>query len=262
MHKKIIPFLLTFFLIFSSIPVSAYDAADEAKVVHAIKQREVSIRDVSASTQDLIGLKYRYPELFWANGLWQAYDDTVCISYPSNLRSGTIKKMRKRLNRKVKKIKRSIPKSLNKTKKVLAIFDYVATHTTYSLEADMAGTAYGALVNGKATCNGYTKTVALLLNKFGIKNGVMVSEKANHAWNVVYINGKWYHMDVTWADNDQNGINHDYFLMSEKKMFSLDNRRKDMVYYGHFNAPYKKSKNTKRGFWNETISSYYRKIKK
>ena len=58
MHKKIIPFLLTFFLIFSSIPVSAYDAADEAKVVRAIKQREVSIRNVSASTQDLIGVNY------------------------------------------------------------------------------------------------------------------------------------------------------------------------------------------------------------
>lgn len=192
MHKKIIPFLLTFFLIFSSIPVSAYDAADEAKVVHAIKQREVSIRDVSASVKDLTGLRYRHPELFWPGAIWQGNNDTVCIVYPSNLKSGNIKRMQTKLNRKVKKIKKSIPKSLNKTKKVLAIFDYVCTHTTYRLHGEEVNNAYGVLVNGKALCDGYTKAIALLLNEFGIKNGVMVSRKANHAWNVVYIGGKWY----------------------------------------------------------------------
>ena len=30
--------------------------------------------------------------------------------------------------------------------------------------------------------------------------GYVSSEAANHAWNAVYLNNQWYHMDATWDD--------------------------------------------------------------
>ncbi|OUO24496.1 hypothetical protein B5F87_19835 [Eubacterium sp. An3] len=101
----------------------------------------------------------------------------------------------------------------------------------------------------------------LFLNEFGIKNGVMVSEKANHAWNVVRIGGRWYHLDATWGDMEQYGIDHDYFLIPERKLFRIDKNRKDMVYYGHFGVSYKPTKKGKTGFWKHSQASYYKKKK-
>lgn len=261
MHKKTISFLFVLFLIFSSISVSAYDISDEEKVIQVVKQRGYTIPGVSASMRDLTGFKYRHPEIFWTDMIWQGNTDTVCITYPMDQSSKKVQQMQKRLSRKVKKIKKSIPKTLNKTKKTLAIFDYVATHTTYTLEGENVSTAYGALVEGHALCDGYTKAVALLLNEFGIKNGVMVSEKANHAWNVVRIGGRWYHLDATWGDMEQYGIDHDYFLIPERKLFRIDKNRKDMVYYGHFGVSYKPTKKGKTGFWKHSQASYYKKKK-
>ncbi len=262
MYKKIIPFLFLFLFTFSSVPVSAYGIAEEEQIIQTVNQRGYTVPGISASTTELTGLKYRHPEIFWTGMIWQRDADTVCISYPTNTTQEKVEQMQKKLNRKVKKIKKSIPKTLNKTKKVLAIFDYVATHTTYTLEGENVATAYGALVEGHALCDGYTKAVALLLNEFGIKNGVMVSEKANHAWNVVCIGGKWYHLDATWGDMERYGIDHDYFLVTERKLFRLDKNRKDMVYYGHFGVSYKPAKKSKSGFWKRSPESYYKKIKK
>ena len=262
MHKKIISFLLVLFLVFSSVSVSAYDISDEAKIIQTVKQRGDCVENISATMTDLTGLKYRHPEIFWADMIWQRDADTVCIAYPTNLNQEKLKQMQKKLNRKVKKIKKSIPKTLNKTKKVLAIFDYVATHITYTAEGENVATAYGALVEGRALCDGYTKAVALLLNEFGIKNGVMVSEKSNHAWNVVCIGGKWFHLDATWGDMEKYGIDHDYFVISERRLFRLDKSRRDMVYYGQLGIPYKAAKKGKAGFWNNSQDSYYKKIKK
>lgn len=90
----------------------------------------------------------------------------------------------------------------------------------------------------------------------------MVSEKSNHAWNVVCIGGKWFHLDATWGDMEKYGIDHDYFLISERKLFRLDKSRRDMVYYGQLGIPYKASKKGKAGFWNYSQDSYYKKIKK
>lgn len=82
MHKKTISFLFVLFLIFSSISVSAYDISDEEKVIQVVKQRGYTIPGVSASMRDLTGFKYRHPEIFWTDMIWQGNTDTVCITYP------------------------------------------------------------------------------------------------------------------------------------------------------------------------------------
>ena len=58
------------------------------------------------------------------------------------------------------------------------------------------------------------------------------SQNINHAWNIVKVNGKWYHVDATWDDPvwDMPGrSNHDYFLVSFDTMNknTLTNHTKD-----------------------------------
>ncbi len=59
---------------------------------------------------------------------------------------------------------------------------------------DVAHTAYGALVDGSAVCDGYATAFKMLLNKAGIDSEVVsgLGNGGGHAWNVVriYRNGK------------------------------------------------------------------------
>ena len=71
-----------------------------------------------------------------------------------------------------------------------------------------AYSAYGALVEGKAVCEGYAKAMQLLLQESDIPatlvTGTAKENNESHMWNLVTINGKNYHLDPTWNDNNDN----------------------------------------------------------
>ena len=81
-------------------------------------------------------------------------------------------------------------------------------------------------MNNLATCNGYTDAAALLLDRLNIQN-LKISNN-NHIWNLVYIDNKWVHMDLTWDDPvvpnnpDKNILQHDYFLKTTVEFEKLN----------------------------------------
>lgn len=101
--------------------------------------------------------------------------------------------------------------------KELFIHDFVVEKCEY---VDKTGgtysSAYGCLVEGKASCEGYAKAVKYLLDAEGIENYLAVgtteggapSESTGHAWNIVKIDDGYYHLDVTW--NDPEGDSEDF----------------------------------------------------
>ena len=65
--------------------------------------------------------------------------------------------------------------------------------------------AYGALIHKKAVCDGFSSAFALLAQKLGFECMMVVGRSAyaaasftEHAWNVIKIKRKYYHMDLTW----------------------------------------------------------------
>lgn len=91
----------------------------------------------------------------------------------------------------------------------LLLHDALTKRVTYQ-EGDNAHNAYGALVKGKAVCEGYARAFQYLLYQSGIQcliaEGTSVSPftglTEGHAWNVVRIGGQYYHIDPTWDDTD------------------------------------------------------------
>ena len=86
-----------------------------------------------------------------------------------------------------------------------------------------ARSAYSVLVDHQAVCAGYVMAYRYLLDAAGIQSEEVISDKMNHCWNYVKLNGHWYHVDVTWDDlNRKNGGEDDviykYFLLSDKAM--------------------------------------------
>lgn len=91
----------------------------------------------------------------------------------------------------------------------LEIHDYIVEKCKYRLEKDefVYSSSYGALVNGEAACEGYSKAAKLLFDMAGIESAVVSGISSNneesegpHMWNAVKINGDFYHLDCTWDD--------------------------------------------------------------
>lgn len=71
-------------------------------------------------------------------------------------------------------------------------------------ESDTSGlysdNVYGALYDKKALCEGYSKAFSYLCTRANIENMIVTGKtgSTDHMWNMVKIEGNWYHVDVTW----------------------------------------------------------------
>ena len=82
---------------------------------------------------------------------------------------------------------------------------------------------YAAFVEKQGVCDGFTKAMQILLDRFDIES-ILVSGKLgdqNHAWNMVKIEDSWYHMDITSDKSIKTGTNfgiHSYFNISTNQI--------------------------------------------
>lgn len=109
--------------------------------------------------------------------------------------------------------------------KIKAIHDYLSSHIRYA-EANEDGlfdyhthTAYGAFIDGLAVCDGYAEAFKYLLDKVNINNVLIFGEgessgdlvgAVNHAWNLIQVDGVYYHYDLTWNDLESS-ISYQYY---------------------------------------------------
>lgn len=107
--------------------------------------------------------------------------------------------------------------------KELYFHDRICENTEYTPNDSQAVgySAYDALVQGRAVCEGYARAMQLLLNRAEIPNYLVTGigtqtegTSEGHMWNVVTVLGENYYLDVTWDDMDKNHDNrysHTYF---------------------------------------------------
>ena len=110
--------------------------------------------------------------------------------------------------------------------KVQAIYDWITRNVRYdyaNLGNDsylLQYTAYAAVINRTAVCNGYASLFYRLANDAGIDCRFITGTAGGyHAWNIVRMdNGKYYCLDATW---DEGQTNYRYFLKGTTE-FSQD----------------------------------------
>ena len=147
----------------------------------------------------------------------------------------------KAINKKIDEIyKNIITNDMDAYTKILTIHDYIINNTKYDVERNNQGEsnyhsyiAYGPLIEGYATCNGYTDAMALFLEKMNIPNfkvAMTPEENSNtegHVWNAVYLNNQWVHLDLTWDDpvssDGTDYLQHKYFLITTTQLEEADN---------------------------------------
>lgn len=95
--------------------------------------------------------------------------------------------------------------------------------------------ATGPLIDGIALCSGYSDAMKIYLDKLGVPNYKI--SNSNHIWNLVNLDGKWLHLDLTWDDpvtsDGSNILLHRFFLITTDELYKLDNsgHNFDLTYY-------------------------------
>ncbi len=141
--------------------------------------------------------------------------------------------------------------ALSDTEKALLLHDRLAIWNEYDYVTSsvIKHTAYGAFANRASVCQGYAMAYMYLLSRAGIESYYCSSDTLNHGWNIVIINNKPYHVDVTWDDrawgSDGRGfigrVDHDNFLRSTAGIretghtaYDFDTSPSDTAYDNYF----------------------------
>lgn len=116
--------------------------------------------------------------------------------------------------------------------KIKAFHDYIIDNSTYDsayIDNNMndltnpSHIAIGPLVYKRGLCGGYTDVMAIFLNRLGVPNYKISND--DHIWNLVYLDGNWYHLDLTWDDpvikKGPQVILDTFFLITSKNLESL-----------------------------------------
>lgn len=129
-------------------------------------------------------------------------------------------------------IEKVIKNDMSKMQKILAIHNYLVENVTYFGGITGVGgyqhyhTAYGAIVDKCAVCEGIAAAFCYLLSLVGIEATVVngTTQKVRdygHTWNIVKVDGKCYHFDVTWNLKNKDDSSFpclDYFALKDSDL--------------------------------------------
>ncbi len=94
---------------------------------------------------------------------------------------------------------------LSDYERLAMIFEFVVRNVEYDKkEGKESFVTYGAQVNDKAVCQGYTAYFNKLCESMGYKvegvSGMLTQTLEPHIWSRIFIAGNWYYFDTTFAD--------------------------------------------------------------
>lgn len=116
------------------------------------------------------------------------------------------------------------PSTMTDFEKVKFVNDTIVKNTVYSEQTQAsAHSAYAIAQEGKGVCQGYALLALKLLQSLGMDALYVTGDvyTGGHAWNLVNVDGQWYHLDTTWNDpvpDRGKGVRYTYFLANDTQM--------------------------------------------
>ena len=213
-----------------------------AAIINGLRSMEkrINLSAYNISTTDAIDLTaevsdFRGDNPYYIFSIWATHDDddnTILVVGYQYTPEGAAEKRRQDAEEQAvvdAAIASCVTDGMSDYEIAKALHDYLATHNKYDMRLysgnlpALSRTSYGALVNRTSVCSGYALAYQHLMEDAGIPCEYVtgMTTRGSHAWNIVQIDGEWYHVDVTWDDPtpDRDGyVRYKYFLKSDKAM--------------------------------------------
>ena len=180
-------------------------------ICQGVLRMEKEIQVPRMSGEELYNVFFRmrldHPEIFWMTGYKYKYyqDSPNLIFVPEYLfDKNKIREHQRAMSSRVEKLARAA-KDLSEWEKEKYIHDFICDNVTYDkLKKAYSHEIIGPLGHGVGVCEGIAKSVKVLCDALGIwcmiavcGNNPEKGIKYRHTWNIVKIDGQYYHLDVT-----------------------------------------------------------------
>ncbi len=171
-----------------------------------------------------VAVYYNEEGLFWLTSMFYRpaeNSDRLKLTYRFDREAS--EKMQEEIDARTAEIFSGFDESTSDYEKLLAFHDSIVLGCTFNMGTEYGNTIYGVLCDGYAQCEGYAFTFDYLCKLAGIDCYTVTGtnlEGESHAWNIVKLDGEWYHVDCTWDDPildppDTEFIRYYYFLVSD-----------------------------------------------
>ena len=195
----------------------------EIKCLRKLREKEMY--------QALNAYKNDHPEVFWLKNSFVYYDldEVTYITYEFTTTEKELIEEKQRFNSVIDSILRDAPMYSSEYERELYANNYLIDNCVYDEEAAddheviaHENDAYGAIVDGKAVCEGYSRAFQLLCNKMGLDCVCIagIADEIGHEWNCVKVDGEWYQVDVTWNDHETPACVNDYLNLTDAQMYA------------------------------------------
>ncbi|MBE6617214.1 MAG: hypothetical protein E7627_04650 [Ruminococcaceae bacterium] len=201
-----------------------YMSVTEGDIYVSLASYELKEEDLVAIFNDLVAYS---PELFFLNSkITYRYFDKNGVTYVAglyfsyNYQGRELREAQRDFEEQVDYIASLVDPEMSDAEKALFVHDYMESLYTYDSELNVYD-AYRIMTGEYGVCKAYALAYSAVLEKLGMECIMVVSNEMNHAWNLVQIDGKWYHVDLVYNDPgcDKPGrVWHDYFLLSDSEI--------------------------------------------
>lgn len=188
----------------------------------------ISVNDIGAIFFSVV---FENPDIFYVKSsgfeTTSESDTGILVSirpvYLFNIRE--IPEKKEQVEKAVDNIISGVDESWSDIYKCRYLHDMVCQYVEYDMDEENDDlnlrTVYGALIDNKAVCDGYTTAYNYLLSKVGIEAHYIQSLKMLHAWSLVRIGNNYYHVDTTYDDPSYDtlgNVKHDYCIVSDTQL--------------------------------------------
>ena len=176
-------------------------------------------------------LRLDCPDIFYVTGFTYRFypgADHVELVPEYLFEKSKIKEHQKALSSRVTKLVRPA-QNLSPIEKERYIHDFICQNVRYDkLKKPYSHEIIGPLGQGVGVCEGIAKSVKILCDALGIWCIIAISEAApeqgikyRHAWNIVKLDGQFFHLDATFDNSlGQDGLlRYDYFNLDDARLF-------------------------------------------
>lgn len=107
--------------------------------------------------------------------------------------------------------------------KILYLHDYFIQNYSYDYDL-LIRDAYTFFTEKEGVCQAYMLALIAAAERLGIESLPVTSDAMKHAWNLVLVDGAWYHVDLTWDDKGDlpTLTSYTYFLQSDAGLTKTD----------------------------------------
>ncbi len=231
---------------------NSYNQALEALREYRDEIQADGFENAETAKTVLSAITHDHPELFWYTGAYIYRSDGVVVpSY--GVTEAEANALQEQMDSKIAEYLEDITPDMSAYDTALNLYVKLINNVDYDTialnaqkektqeedgsiqhELDRLRTICGVFLDGKAVCAGYARAYQYLLQKCGVEcaecSGYLIKKDGSktdtgHAWNIVKLDGEYYHLDATWDDHSNTiqevkdrDIGFNYFCVTTEEM--------------------------------------------